>query len=69
MYADADDKILVHKEYVEFYYTPRIVTTDLTARVTNLENASTFTVDNFNAMLDNATPEQINEIKLKLGIV
>lgn len=40
MNDSADDKILVHKEFVEFYYTPRLTFDDLESRVDVLENAS-----------------------------
>lgn len=67
MYNDTDDKILVHKEFVEFYYTPRLTFDDLEDRVELLEGVE-LNPENFISMLDDCTPAQIDEIKLKLGI-
>lgn len=67
MFNDVDDTILVHKSYVEFYYTPRIAFDDLEDRVEVLES-NNLTPANFINMLNNATPTQIDEIKTLLGI-
>lgn len=68
MHAEFDDKILVHKEYVEFYYTPKLETNNLENRITTIEN-KVVTANDVIQALTNATPTEIDEIKSLLGIV